>query len=33
VGDNLTNLDAIAVAGGTKHAFLIGDANVQPELL
>ncbi|HYP98171.1 MAG TPA: vWA domain-containing protein [Polyangiaceae bacterium] len=33
VGDNLTNLDAIAVAGGTKHAFLIGDANVQQELL
>jgi len=33
VGSNLTNLDAIAVAGGTKHAFLIGDANVQQELL
>jgi hypothetical protein len=33
VGDSLTNLDAIAVAGGTKHAFLIGDTNVQQELL
>jgi len=33
VGDNLTNLDAIAVSGGTQHAFLIGDANVQEELL
>jgi len=33
VGSNLTNLDAIAVAGGTKKAFLIGDANVQQELL
>jgi len=33
VGDNLANLNAIAVAGGTKQAFLIGDANVQQELL
>ena len=33
VGNSLSNLDAIAVAGGTKHAFLIGDANVQQELL
>jgi len=33
VGDSLTNLDAIAVAGGTEHAFLVSDANVQQELL
>jgi hypothetical protein len=33
VGDNLTNLDAIAKAGGTEHAFLVSDGNVQQDLL
>jgi len=33
VGDNLANLDAIAVAGGTKKAFLVSDANVQQDLI
>jgi hypothetical protein len=33
VGDSLSNLDAIAVAGGTEHAFLVSDANVQQDLL
>jgi len=33
VGDNLTNLNAIAAAGGTKQAFLVSDANVQQDLV
>lgn len=33
VGDNLTNLDAIAKAGGTEHAFLVSDGAVQQDLL
>lgn len=33
VGDNLSNLDAIAKAGGTEHAFLVSDGNVQQDLL
>jgi hypothetical protein len=33
VGDNLTNLNAIAAAGGTKQAFLVSDANVQQDLI
>jgi hypothetical protein len=33
VGNNLSNLDAIAVAGGTQHAFLVSDANVQQDLV
>lgn len=33
VGSNLTNLDAIAAAGGTTKAFLVSDANVQTDLI
>jgi hypothetical protein len=33
VGNNLSNLDAIAMAGGTQHAFLVSDGNVQQDLL
>jgi hypothetical protein len=33
VGDALTNLNAIATAGGTKQAFVVSDANVQQDLI
>jgi hypothetical protein len=33
VGQNLMNLNAIAAAGGTDHAYLVSDGNVQQDLL